>query len=417
MDALSGAHQGTVPMDPSPEPSASPAPPPAPRRSPWRRPIVVVLGIAAFLTVPAVAGYEVGHDDGPSSVAADATTAAVPDLAPAAGSGARSAVDVRSITDAVDDVVVNITTSVEGGGQAAGTGIVISASGLVLTNNHVISGATGLTVEFAATGVTRSAKVLGYSIVDDVALIQVQNVANLTAADLGSSASLAVGDPIVALGNAGGRGGSPTVVTGTVTALDEEITASDGDGTNVRTLDGLIEVAAAIQSGDSGGPVVDRSGTVVGMSVAASAGGGRGFGGPATGQGYAIPIEDAVAIARKISSGDGGPDIRVGATRAVLGVQIQANLGTGSRLPGGLGGTAGRGAPVVGVESGSGADRAGLREGDVITAVGGRAIAAFGDLTEALVAYSPGDSVEVTWRDASGSSRQGSVKLGSGPPA
>lgn len=402
-------------MDLPPESPRSAVRPLGPRRG-WRRGMVTVLGVAAFLTIPAVAGYEVGHDDGPRAVTADATTAAVPDRAPASGS--RSTVDVQSIADAVDDVVVNITTSVEGGGQAAGTGMVISASGLVLTNNHVIAGTTGLTVEFAATGVTRAAKVLGYSIVDDVALIQVQNVAKLTAADIGSSSSLAVGDSIVALGNGGGGGGSPKVVTGTVTALDEVITASDADGTNVQTLDGLIEVAAAIRSGDSGGPVVDRAGRVVGMSVAASVGGAsRGFGGQSTGQGYAIPIEDAVAVAQKISSGEGGPDIRVGATRAVLGVQIQANLGATGRVSGGLGGTAGRGAAVVGVEAGSGADRAGLEEGDVITAVGGRAIAAFSDLTQALVPYSPGDSVEVTWRDASGVTRRGSVRLGSGPPA
>jgi S1-C subfamily serine protease len=378
-----------------------------------------VLAALAFLVVPGVVGYQVGRDD--NAVGAGNASSVLPTL-PAAdgGSGAAggtgSDADLAAAADAVDDVVVNITTEVEGGGQAAGSGILISANGLVLTNNHVIAGTTGLTVEFATTGVTRSAKVLGYNIVDDVAVIQVNNVSNLKAASLGTSSSLDVGEAIVALGNAGGRGGTPTVVSGTVTGLEEQITASDADGSNVQTLDGLIEMAAAIRSGDSGGPVADADGNVVGMNVAASVSNDFGFpGSSGGGEGYAIPIEDAMAIARKIISGEGGTDIRVGATRAVLGVSIQPTL-TNQRVPGGSGGT-GSGARVVDVESGSGADDAGLAAGDVIVALGGKPISTTGDLTRALVAYGPGDTVVVTWRDASGETQRAEVELGEGPPA
>jgi S1-C subfamily serine protease len=389
--------------------------------SPLRRRIVTLLAIAAWLVVPGVVGYEIGRDDASRS-SADAT-ASVPDrqTSPSesgddAGTGddavASQPGDPDAIARAVAAAVVNITTTVEGGGRAAGTGIVISRSGLVVTNRHVISGATAVTVEFGASGTTRSARVLGYSVVDDVALLQVQNVSDLDAAEIGTSTSLSIGDLVVALGNAGGRGGSPTVVSGTVTGLDEQITASNADGSGAQTLDGLIELAADIRSGDSGGPVVDDAGKVVGMSVAASVD--NGFG--RAGRGYAIPIEDVVAIAKKISSKEGGPTIRVGATRAVLGVQIQPDLASSRRVPGGLP-TGTGGALVLGVEEGSGASRAGLAEGDVIVGLGGRTITASRDVVEALVAYSPGDKVEVTWRDRSGATQRAMVALGEGPPA
>jgi len=429
---------------PAADPAWPPTPAPASRRpglSPARRRIAMTLAVLAFLAVPTIAGYEVGKDHG-SSTGADAASTVLPGgatqlpssrLPTLPGSGStgssgssgssgsttsRSNVDVQAIADKVDDSVVNITTTIEGGGLAAGTGIVISDSGLVLTNNHVIAGTTGLQVEFGSTGVTKPAKVLGYSIVDDVALIQVQNVSKLTAASLGSSSSLSVGDAIVALGNAGGRGGSPTVVSGTVTGLDAQIQASDSDGSNVQTLDGLIEVAANIQAGDSGGPLVNANGTVVGMDAAASVSNGFGYPGQSSGgQGYAIPIEDALAIAKRIISGEGGPDIRVGATRGVLGVSVQPQLTSSGRLPGGIPSGSNGGAPVLGVESGSGAGKAGLVQGDTIVAVGGKTVATSSDLIKALVPYSPGDTVEITWRTASGETQHGGVKLAEGPPA
>jgi len=392
--------------------------------------------VLAFLTVPTIAGYEVGKGGG-SGADADTTSAFVPSDGGGSGqlpsgdpsgsgatgstgySGGLSSAALSALADKVDDVVVNVTSEVDGGGVAAGTGIVISSNGLVITNNHVIAGTTGLTVEFAATGTTRPARVLGYSVVDDVALIQVQNPGTLRAADLGSSSSLSIGDAVVALGNAGGRGGEPTVVPGTVTALEQEITASDSDGSNTQTLEGLVQLAANIQSGDSGGPVVDTDGTVVGMTVAASVANGFGFPGQSgAGEGYAIPIEDALAVAKKIISGEGGPNIRIGATRAVLGVQIQPTLTT-QRVPGGSGSGSGSGsgALVVGVEDGSGSAAAGLRAGDTIVGLGGSTITRLDDLTRVLLTYDPGDRIEVTWRDSSGQTRSAQVVLGEGPPA
>jgi S1-C subfamily serine protease len=234
-----------------------------------------------------------------------------------------------------------------------------------------------------------------------------------------------VGDPVVAIGNAGGRGGTPSVFTGSVTALDQHITASDQGGGNAETLSGLIQVDANIQAGDSGGPLVDANGKVVGMDAAASSSnGGFGFGGRSdTTEGYAIPIENAVAIAKKIASGNGGDNIHIGGNRALLGVQVQDDSasvygdgGFGGRNSGNSGsGTPG--ANVLQVQSGSGADDAGIQQGDVIVAIDGKTVDSATALTHALVAYSPKDKVQIEWLDSSGQSHKATVVLGSGPPA
>jgi len=409
---------------PAAEPTFASAPgsPPGPSRrerrmSRSRRRIVIALGVLAFLAVPAVAGYEVGKSDGADSTASSTALPDLPatDLGGSTGTDGTAPADLAEVADAVDDIVVNVNSQVDGGGQAAGTGIVISADGLVVTNSHVISETASLTVEFAATGITRPATVLGYSVVEDVAVIQVQNVSKLKFAVIGSSTSLDIGETVIALGNAGGVGGEPSVVSGTVTALEQEITASDSDGSNSQTLAGLVRLAADIRSGDSGGPVVDTDGRVVGMTVAASVANGSGLAGG--GEGYAIPIEDAIAVAKKIISGEGGENIRVGATRAVLGVSVRPPLAN-RRVPGGSGtATAGSGVPVAGVQRGSGADDAGIREGDTILVIGGREIGTLDDITRALVTYDPGERVEVTWRDASGQTRTARITLGEGPPS
>ncbi|MDQ1429634.1 MAG: hypothetical protein QOF40_236, partial [Actinomycetota bacterium] len=259
---------------------------------------------------------------------------------------------------------------------------------------------------------------------DDVALIQVEGVSNLTAASIGNSSSLQLGDAVVALGNAGGKGGAPSVVSGTVTGLDQQITAADQDGSNAETLTGLIQTNANIQPGDSGGPLVAADGKVVGMDAAASSGnGGFGFGGQSNAsEGYAIPIENALAIAKQIESGTATANVHIGAHRALLGVAIsQGNTPNGYGDPygsnGSLGGTSGNGASVSDVQSGTGAASAGLQAGDTITGIDGTTVSSGQQLTHAMVKYSPGDKVSVHWIDASGQSHTATVQLGSGTPS
>ena len=291
----------------------------------------------------------------------------------------------------------------------------------------MIADSTGIQVEVAATGKTYPATVLGYNIVDDVAVIQLEGASGLKPADLGSAEDLTIGDAIVALGNAAGRGGEPTTVSGTITALDQQITASESDGSRAQVLSDLIQVNANIQAGDSGGPLVDDTGAVIGMNAAASSRNGLG-GFPSAGsqnEGYAIPIDKAIAIAKKIISKEGGANIHVGANRATIGVSVVEDSAspTGNGPFGGLGGgrTTGSGAQVSseagGVQQGSGADKAGITGGSTITAVDGVAVTSSSALMKQMVPYQPGDKVDVTWTDSSGSSHHATVTLGSGPPA
>jgi S1-C subfamily serine protease len=383
---------------------------------------MTALGATCVIAMSGLVGYAFGHGNGSSS--ASTRVAAFPSSLGSSpgnqsqGSSGQSSggVDGNTIASSLDKSIVNITTTLSGG-QAAGTGIIISSSGLVLTNNHVIADSTSLQVENSADGSTHTAKVLGYDVADDVALVQIQNVSGLTPAPLGKSSSLSVGDAVVALGNAGGQGGSPSVVTGSVTGLDQQITASDQDGSNAETLHHLVETDANIQPGDSGGPLVDSNGQVVGMDAAASSNnGGSGFAGQSANQGYAIPIEDALAIAKNIGSGDGGTNVHVGASRGVLGVEVQADsatTGPGNSSNDGQG----SGAVVSGVQSGSAAEAAGIAQGDVITAVDGTNVGSASDLTHAMSGHSPNDKVDVTWSDSSGTNQHASIRLGSGPPA
>jgi S1-C subfamily serine protease len=416
---------------PPPPPPLAPLPVARPRRQQRPR-ALATLAVAFFLALSTFFGYELGSNhDSASSASSSSVVQETPSTqgsdgsqVPSAGQSGRSGSTTNfnptAIASAVIPTVVNINSSLENG-AAAGTGIVISADGLVLTNNHVIAQSTALEVAIGGDdNNTHPAKVLGYDVADDVALIKIEGVSGLQTASIGNSSSLSVGDPIVAVGNAGGRGGTPSVVTGTVTALEQQITASDPDGSNSETLSNLVQVNANIVPGDSGGPLVDTNSKVVGMnSAAASGAGGFGFGGSSSSEGYAIPIEDALAIAKKIDSGDGGNNIHIGATRAVLGVQVQSSLALGNGRFGGSSGsdTSGQGATVVGVQADSGAAAAGIAQGDVITAINGNRVGSASELTHAIVAFSPKDKVDVEWVDQSGQSHRASVVLGSGPPA
>jgi S1-C subfamily serine protease len=384
--------------------------------------------VACFLALAAVLGYSIGSNHGSNSIASNSFPT---QQFPSSGSngssnGQQANIDVQSIAEKVSPSVVNLVSAVNGG-EAAGTGIIISSDGLVLTNNHVIASSTELQAELNGNGEYHPVKVLGYDIEHDVALVQIEDVSGLTPASLGDSSSVDVGDAIVAMGNAGGKGGEPTVVSGSVTATGQQITAADQDGSRAETLYNLLQIDANIQPGDSGGPLVDANGDVIGMNAAASRGnGGFGFGGQGN-EGYAIPIEDAMAIAEKIKSGEGGDTIHVGAHAAIIGVQVMddgsAN-GYGDPFGGNgdfggpaTGGTStGNGAYVNSVQDRSGAADAGITEGSTITSVDGNSVTSASELTHVMVPYQPGDKVEVEWTDSSGRSHSATIELGSGPP-
>jgi S1-C subfamily serine protease len=316
---------------------------------------------------------------------------------------------------ALDTGVVDIDTQLGYQNAAgAGTGIVLSPSGDVLTNNHVINGATSINVTDVGSGRSYPATVVGYDRSHDIAVLKLQGASGLPTAPIGDSGAVAVGDQVAAVGNAGGVGGSPSIALGTVSALHRTITASDGDGGSAQQLTGLIQVTANVQPGDSGGPLVNAVGQVVGIDTAAS----TGFRFDSThGVGFAIPINDAMAIAKRIQSGIGSSTIHVGPT-GVLGIAVQdSDPATGLSPWSRFGSRYDAGATVIGVLQDSPAEQAGLAEGDTIVAVDQTAIDSATTLTSALNSYHPGDLVHVAWIDRSGQQQEATVRLATGPPS
>ncbi len=306
---------------------------------------------------------------------------------------------------AVSKGLVDVVTTIGfDGAQGAGTGIVLSADGLVLTNHHVVAGATSIRVTAIGTGKTYDATVAGYDSTHDVAVLRLKGASGLTVAPMGSSASVQVGDKVIAVGNAGGVGGTPSAVAGTVRALGEQITVQDESDGSPRRLSGMMRFDAAIAPGDSGGAVVDESAKVVGMTTAGSSNSGSGDP-SAMVDGYAVPIDQARSIAQQIIDGRSSSTVHIGAN-GFLGVQV---------APDPLQGAGARGAQVAGVVPGSPAEGAGIRAGDVVTALDGHAVASATALHDAISAQQPGDRVLIAWTDAAGKKHSAHVRLGSGP--
>jgi S1-C subfamily serine protease len=331
---------------------------------------------------------------------------AVAAVTSAVGLATPSTTGTHARTGGVTDSVVTIYTKLAyQGSAAAGTGIVIGSSGLVLTNNHVIKGATTLHATDLGNGHTYTATVLGYSVSSDVALLQLKNASGLATASTGGPVK--VGASVTAYGNGNGAGVDPAGASGKVRALGRSITASDGEGSGER-LKGLIQTDVGLEPGDSGGPLVDVNGRVVGMNTAASTGFQFDYTQGST-QAYAIPIGHALAVVKQIQHGKSTATVHVGPT-AMLGVSVQ------SPDFGGFGGFGGSGALVANVIPGSPADRAGISAGSVITSLGAKRIASPDDLSIAMLAHAPTETVAVTWQDEYGNQSRGNARLTSGPP-
>ena len=342
------------------------------------------------------------------------------------GLGAANALGSTTLTTSqiaakVDPGLVDVVSTLGyQNGEAAGTGMVLTSTGEVLTNNHVIDGATSVKVTDIGNGRTYGARVVGYDKTHDVAVLQLVNASGLKTVSL-SSSGVQSSQKVVALGNAGGKGGTPSVATGKVTATGRTITASDESAGNAERLHGLIQTNAGIQPGDSGGPLVNTEGDVVGMNTAASSSiSTTAFGtqsGQTATQAFAIPISHATTIADQIEAGKASSSVHIGAT-AFLGVEVSASAGsTGGFYGNGYGSSTASGATVAGVVSGSAAARAGLTQGDVITSVAGHTISSDTQVSAALAQHHPGDKIGLSWTDQYGQSHTATVTLGSGPAA
>lgn len=375
---------------PWPNPYWYPYPQPEPPRR--RRRAVVAAGLG--LTAAAVAvglGISAATNGGSGVISGQGSR--VPVNPPSAADTSTGSATTAQQVGVVDiDTVLGFQ-----GAEAAGTGMILTSSGEVLTNNHVIDGATSIKVTVVSTGATYTAKVVGTDPSDDVAVIQLQHASGLSTARIGNSSGVNVGDAVTAVGNAGGVGGTPSAAKGSVVALDQTLTASNENGSNAETLTGMIEINAPVVSGDSGGPLYDLHNDVVGMDTAASSA----FGGYGSGQtaAYAIPINKAMNIADEIESGKASSTIHIG-NPAFLGVSLEDS-------------TAG---PVIAsVADGTPAAAAGLSVGDVITSIDGKAASSAQGVATTIAGHHPGDRISLGWTDELGQSHTATVTLATGP--
>lgn len=394
-------HQYGQPRDQWGRPYAPPGygyPPPVPQ-PPRRRPLRALTVAVVAVALAVVAGLGIGH-----LISANSPTASGNQNFGFSGQPTASAttLDADAVAAKVNPAIVNINTELGlQGAAAAGTGIVLTADGEVLTNNHVVAGATSIKVTSIGTGDTYQAHVVGYDRSEDVAVIQLEDASGLPTASIGDSSTVKVGDQILGLGNAGGKGGDPVPAPGTVTALDQSITASDESSGSSEQLTGLIQVRANIESGDSGGPLVNANAQVIGVDTAASTGyqlNGRRSG--AGGQGFAIPINQAIGIAHQIVAGTASDKIHIGKT-AFIGVSVADGQG--------------QGAQIRDVVARGPAQQAGLAAGDVITAIDGKAIDSATTLTNVMDTHHPGDKLTVTVTGAGGGQQQVQVTAAEGP--
>jgi S1-C subfamily serine protease len=328
--------------------------------------------------------------------------------------------------------------------------MVLTSSGLVLTNNHVVAGSTGLTATVVTSGRKYTAQIVGTDATEDIALLRLVGVSGLKTVQPGNSSKVSLGTQVVALGNAGGAGGAPAVTSGSITALRRTITASNAGAGTSETLRDMLQTNAPIAEGDSGGPLSNAAGQVIGMDTAANT---QSFGGSGRSQGFAIPINRALTIARQMAGGHGSATIRIGQP-AFMGITVASNssnavssadsprqqlqqLQQAGAQPGGFSGgvnsngrclanatrnpvpghiaPASAGTLIAGAFCNAPADAAGLTGGDVILAINGQTVGAPTSLTNVLAKYHPGDRVSVTWMDTSGQRHTSSVTLTAGP--
>jgi S1-C subfamily serine protease len=361
---------------------------------------MVVGGVAALALVAGSLGAAIGvslaskHSDSPAitnatAPAGGATTTPIPTVTPsttpsASGSGSSAgplsgpSLDVKGILAKVEPSVVDIYASSRRE-SGEGTGIIISPDGYILTNAHVVSGASKVTVGVAGTSKTLPATVIGADEGNDVALIKVDNGNGLPAAELGRSADVKVGEDVVAIGNALGLRGDPTVTRGIVSALNR----------TVENLTGMIQTDAAINPGNSGGPLVNSAGQVIGINTAVAADGAQNIG-------FAIPIDKAKSLADRLKTGQGPAPV------AFLGVSTtDTSDGSG-------------GAQVVQLVAGGPAQKGGLAVGDLIVTFDGKPVASADALSGLVQTRQPGDTVQVVV-ERNGSNRTVSVTLGTKP--
>lgn len=298
---------------------------------------------------------------------------------------------IANVVEKVSPSVVSIVTNVErrtrygvADSDAAGTGIIVSADGYVLTNHHVVDSATNIEVVTTDGAVYDDVELVGSDPLNDVAYLKIKGAKDLKPAELGDSSTLRVGQGVVAIGNALGQFQN-TVSSGIVSGKGRPIAASSENGSSADSLTDLVQTDAAINPGNSGGPLLNYSGQVIGMNTAVASN--------AEGIGFAIPINATKGTLKSVLKGEG-------VRRSYLGVryvEITAATAREYNL------STKQGAYVIGsgssaaVVSGGPADKAGLKEKDIITKVNGEVVGTAGGVSTLVGEYAPGETIEVTY--------------------
>lgn len=413
---------GAAPPPPSGPPAGPPwggmgwaPPPPAPEARPGPQAPLRSRGLGAVAVVAALVGALVGGAiavgtrgtktvvrEEPAASGSSASSPAAP-LPPITGASSAT-INIQAVLARVEPGVVSIHTF-HGPGPAAtplgaGTGMILTPDGEVLTNAHVTLAdeasctvAPSIRVTLANSTDSKPATVVAVDCADDLALLRLPGVSNLATVQLGSSGALRVGDPLVAVGNALDLPGGPTVTEGIVSALGRPL---EGSG---NSLFNLIQTDAAINPGNSGGPLVNSAGQVIGINTAVIQQADQGR--SAQNLGFAIAIDTAKPIIEQLRTGH--------ASKAFLGVSTaDVTPAIAQRL--GLSVT--RGAIVQQVEPGSAAEQGGIQVDDVITKFAGRDVTSAGDLVAAVRAVKPGDRVTIEW-NRQGKTGSATITLGS----
>ncbi len=390
----------------------------------------VAAAVVSVIVVAGAAGV-IGlvRSDGSGAAAASAGSGEQGSDPPAGSSTSANKPNVSAIATEVDPAVVDITSTLGlRGGEAAGTGMVVTPSGEVLTNNHVIDEATSITAQIDGRGPKYAASVIGTDPTSDIALIQLRGVSNLRTVSFGDSSSVSKGEAVVAIGNALDLPGEPKLTVGTITGIDKPIIAQDSGTALCENLTGMLQTNATLEPGNSGGPLVNSAGQVIGINTAAASDSpSGGFSASGSKVGFAIPIEKAIAIVTQMRNGESSSTVHIGAS-PLLGVEVTGVDGQGDGNACSSSGSAGSGsvgfgptapvnsgALVVTVENGTPAQGAGIQQGDAITSFDGHSVPTPEALTNLVQAESPGSQVEVGWVDTSGVNHQANITLVAGP--
>ena len=346
--------------------------------------LLIILGVGALIGIGALLAYNYSHTNR-SAVTTRQTLSDDGNLVKTSQEDVITSV-ADKVSPSVVSIVTDVTTQTIFGAatqQAAGTGIVVSKDGYILTNRHVVSSASKVQVVMADGTTHEDVQVVGTDPLNDVAFLKIDGVSDLRAATLGDSSTVRIGQEVIAIGNSLGQYQN-TVTSGIISGKGRPVSAGDGSGGSTESLTDLLQTDAAINPGNSGGPLLNVSGQVIGMNTAVAAN--------AQGIGFAIPINATKGTLKSVLAGKGVQRAYLGLRyvplTAAVAKQYNLSVTEGAYVVGGEN-------SATGVVSEGPADKAGVKDKDIITKINGLTVGRQGGVSSLIGEYAPGDTVEL----------------------